>query len=293
MPCFTPLKGWRAPGGRVVFEGSEGWRDRPVTLRCGQCQACRLDRSRQWALRCVHEAQLHDRNSFLTLTYDQEHVPKDGSLRVRDWQLFAKRARKAFGPFRFFHAGEYGDTNYRPHLHALVFGLDWAHDRVAVQQTRHKVLYTSPSLTEAWGNGLVAIGPVNWQTAAYVARYCMKKAQANHQSYRRIDLETGEEYYVHPEYVTMSRRPGIGANWYRRYKSDVFPSDELIHDGKRHRVPKYYDQQLEKEDPDTFKRIQQKRRQHVENNHQNYTEQRIRVKEIIHTQKLQQLKRPI
>lgn len=239
MPCYHPLRGWKGPGGKVVFRRESGWSDRPVDLPCGQCLGCRIQRSADWALRCVHEAQMHLHNSFVTLTYDQEHLPSDGSLRLEDWQKFAKRVRKELGPFRFFHCGEYGEKNQRPHYHALLFGLDFRHDRVSYSQT----LYGSRTLDRLWGQGFTSIGNLTYESAAYVARYVMKKLTGSQaeERYTRMDKSTGEFWSVKPEYCTMSRRPGIGSGWLEEFYEDVFPSDEVVHSGRRHRVPRFYD----------------------------------------------------
>lgn len=261
MVCFSPLKAYRGPGGQVVFSSREGYLDRPLSLQCGQCIGCRVAKSREWALRCVHEASLHERSAFVTLTYRNEiffkdgvryGLPADGSLDVRHWQLFAKRARKEFGPFRFFHCGEYGEESFRPHYHALIFGHNWMFDRRLFRESGSGRVFTSPSLESVWGHGFVTVGDVTFQSAAYVARYCMKKLNGDKglEFRRRLDERTGEEWYVRPEYVTMSRRPGIGADWYGRYSRDVFPDDFVIHDGRRHAVPKFYRRRLEAEDPD-------------------------------------------
>lgn len=281
MVCVMPLKAYRAEGGRVVFSSKEGYVDRPLTLPCGQCIGCRVDRSRAWALRCVHEASLHDRNCFLTLTYDAKHLPADGSLRKKDWQDFAKRLRKACGPFRYFHCGEYGDANYRPHYHSIVFGLDFADTRVHFVRTGATRLFRSPLLEKLWGHGFCTIGDVTFQSAAYVARYCMKKATGPlaEQAYRRVDVITGEEYYVSPEYITMSRRPGIGAGWYDKFKDDVFPSDEVIFDGKRFRPPKFYDKAYEAEFPGEFLTVRAKRMRAVANRCEELSPARLRAKE--------------
>lgn len=271
VPCFTPLKAYRASGGGVVFSAREGHSDRPLEVRCGQCIGCRIDKSREWALRCVHEAQLHARNSFVTLTYRPEvtwhkgvryGLPEDGSLDVRHWQLFAKRVRKEIGPFRYLHCGEYGDANFRPHYHACLFGLDFRDDRVLWRDQRGIRTYTSPSLEALWGHGFCTIGELTWQSAAYVARYTLKKVNGDRalEARRRINLETGEEYYVAPEYVTMSRRPGLGSEWFSRYADDVFPSDECIHEGKRYLVPEYYMRTLEQVDPELYARVKSARR---------------------------------
>lgn len=102
MACFYPLAAWQTDDGDIVFK-ERGAIKRALTLPCGQCVGCRLERSRQWAVRCMHEASLYDQNAFVTLTYDQDHLPESGSLRYRDFQLFCKRARDKLGPFRFFY----------------------------------------------------------------------------------------------------------------------------------------------------------------------------------------------
>ncbi len=247
MVCFHPLTAYKAPGGAVVFSPVEGWRDRSLELACGQCQGCRLERSRQWAIRCVHEAQLHSKNCFVTLTYDSDHLPKDGSLCLADWQKFAKRLRHKAGPFRFFHCGEYGEVNFRPHYHACIFGLDFVADRGLWKDSGKFPLFRSPLLDETWGLGFATVGALSFKSAAYVARYVMKKVNGSlaAEKYGRVDEETGEVSFVRPEYVTMSRRPGIGAGWFKQFKSDVYPADEVVHEGKRYRPPRFYDSQLD------------------------------------------------
>lgn len=293
MPCYTPLKAYRASGGGIAFDSKRGFVDRPISIRCGQCIDCRMARSREWALRCVHEAQLHERNCFITLTYNQEHVPKDGGLVVKHWQDFAKRARHEFGPFRFFHCGEYGDKNFRPHYHACLFGIDFP-DQEPFQKTGDRTTYTSPSLDEKWGMGFCTVGEMNFESAAYVARYCMKKATGKHAKnrYFRIDLDTGDAYFVKPEYITMSRRPGLGANWLKQFASDVYPSDFIIHEGKKHRPPKFYDKRKEAEDPQEYEGIAKKRRDHVTSSG-DYTEERLKTKELIQRERLKRLQREI
>ena len=156
----------------------------------------------------MHEASLHERNCFITLTYRPEDLPADGSVDVRHWQLFAKRLRKRLGPFRFLHVGEYGETNYRPHYHACIFGQDFSADRVLTKEVGDSKHYTSPTLESVWGHGYTHIGLLTMTSAAYVSRYCVKKLTGpqGKESRRRIDTDTGEEYFVRPEYLTMSRR---------------------------------------------------------------------------------------
>ena len=192
MACTKPLTGYRNNEGKVKFRKSTFIDkldpDRP-TVACGQCIGCKLERSRQWAVRIMHEASQHPVNSFITLTYDNQHLAKDLSLDVRDWQDFAQRKRnllraeaKATGnenpeasQFRYFHCGEYGDRRHRPHLHACIFGIDYTGDRIYSHTRNGNKLYRSATLDKLWGRGDCIIGDLTFESAAYVARYCLKK----------------------------------------------------------------------------------------------------------------------
>ncbi len=279
------MHGFRAPGGQVKFSRRDAWVDRPVTVSCGQCSSCRLERSRQWALRCVHEAQMHERNCFLTLTYDPKHLPADGSLDVSHWQKFARRLRKNIGPFRFLHCGEYGEENRRPHYHACVFGMDFRSDMEVIEQKKGYDIWTFPTAVEQWSMGRVAIGNLTFDSAAYVARYIMKK----------VSGPPAEEHYggLKPEYVTMSRRPGLGARWFERYSSDVYPDDFVVHDNRKFRPPVFYDRELEKRDPALLEVVKRKRvvaaKQHVDDQ----TPDRLLVREIVTDARLSQLGRDV
>lgn len=292
MACYTPLKAYRAAGGRVVFSSKEGYSDRPLDLPCGQCRGCRAERSRQWAIRCVHEAQMHDANSFVTLTYSPQELPADGSLVVKHWQDFAKRLRKRVGSFRFFHCGEYGEDNFRPHYHACMFGVDFASDRVLLRENRGHRLYTSSVLAETWGKGFCTIGDLTYESAAYVARYIMKKATGDLASkrYGRVDDVTGEYWEVRPEYVTMSRRPGIGSTWFDSFMGDVYPEDEVVHNGRRFRPPRFYDSKL---DDDVLQGLKDKRLKAAAKSAKELTPERLRVREKVAEARLSRLVRNI
>lgn len=291
MACYNPLKGYRGPGGKVVFTHTAGWVDRHVTVACGQCLGCRLERSRQWATRCMHEASCHVQNSFVTLTYDDDNLPANGGLVLKDWQNFAKRLRKARGPFRFYHCGEYGDTNGRPHYHAALFGIDFMAD-----QTLYKLspqghgLYNSPSLQSLWPQGFAVVGALTYESAAYVARYVMKKVTGKKaaEHYERCNPSTGEVYSLRPEYTTMSRNPGIGKNWLNKYIDDVYPEDYVVINQSKSRPPKYYDAQLSDDDLAELKR---RRRSQATKHSANNTPERLRVREKIQQRKARQLKR--
>lgn len=256
MPCFHPLDAWRmAVDGRIVFHEAPGVLSAKLQLPCGQCIGCRLERSRQWAIRCVHEAQMHEESIFCTLTYDPEHYPDRGSLNYRDFQLFMKRLRVAYGrPVRFYGCGEYGELNGRPHFHACLFGLKLS-DRVfrSTSPSGFK-LYTSEFLSRLWPMGDVSFGDVTFESAAYAARYVVKKVNgdAADEHYRRIDPVTGEVYQLEPEFSMMSLKPGIGATWFSKFQLDCLPRDECIIRGKVMKVPKYYSKLLKRMDAELY-----------------------------------------
>lgn len=261
MPCYSPVTGRRTPDGRVVFSGLEGYTDRPVTVACGRCVGCRAKRARDWAVRIVHEAKMHERNAFLTLTYDDEHLPNGESLSLRDWQLFAKRCYKRFGTFRYFHCGEYGEKLGRPHDHCIVFGEDFSSDRYPWTMRNGYPVWRSPTLEKLWPNGQSEIGSVTLESAAYVAGYVHKKvygAKAE-DHYTRVDPYTGECFSIRPEYTTMSRRPGIGRGWLDAFQEDVFPADFVVHEGKKVGTPRYYSDQLGDRDPEAREELRRER----------------------------------
>ena len=261
MGCFHPLTAYRDQQGQIRFDEKKG--GDPLKLPCGQCTGCKLERSRQWALRCTHEASLHADNCFITLTYDAENLPPDGGLIKSDFQKFIKRLRKQTGKkIRYYHCGEYGDRNNRPHYHAILFGHNFADWTYLFDSPSGEAIYTSPTLEKIWKKGFVTVGTVTFQSAGYVARYCMKKLngplkdQINKKTglkpYERFNDYTGEIIEVLPEYSTMSRRPGIGHNWISTYTSDVYPKDFTTINGMRSKPPRAYDRYLESIDPEMY-----------------------------------------
>lgn len=245
MACFSPLLAWQLDGGEIVFV-ERGKIKRELQLPCGQCVGCRLERSRQWAIRCMHESQMHEHSIFVTLTYNDEEVPDDYSLNHRHFQLFCKRLRKVNGPFRFYMCGEYGDEFARPHYHACLFGC-WFDDRKFFRTGESgSHLYTSEKLSRLWPYGFSSIGDVTFESAAYVARYVLKKitGQAASKHYECVNGETGEIFSRVPEYTRMSLKPGIGYTWYQKYKKEVYPLDRVVVRGMEMKPPKYYDNLL-------------------------------------------------
>jgi len=265
-----------------------------ITLPCGQCTGCRLERSRQWAIRCSHEASLYDENSFITLTYKDDALPPYGSLQKAHFQKFMKRLRKA-NPgrkIRYYHCGEYGDDLGRPHYHACLFNYDFP-DRVLFKETGETKLYSSKTLERLWPFGFSTIGDVTFKSAAYVARYVMKKVtgRKSEEHYSVVDEKTGEIILRQPEYTTMSLKPGIGAGWYEKWSSDVYPSDEIIIEGRSIKPPRFYDNKYELTNPKEFNLIKMEREQHAEDHADDNTPQRLGVREQVHHAQLRNLKR--
>ncbi|QCQ84872.1 replication initiator protein [Blackfly microvirus SF02] len=223
-----------------------------IRVPCGKCTGCRLERSRQWAVRSMHEASLHERNCFITLTYSDEHLPVDYSVHERDWQLFMKRLRKQAFPqlIRFLACGEYGEKFLRPHYHALIFGFD-PDDKILFETSpRGDKLYLSKMLQASWPFGLVTVGSLTYQSASYTARYAMKKIsgpQADTHYLRQHPLH-GFICRVRPEFLLMSRRPGLGQGWFEKYGQETFTHDSVIIDGREAQPPRFYFQQLTEED---------------------------------------------
>ena len=245
--CTSPLLAWRDPVKGVSF-AKTSHSGETLELPCGQCIECRFKRSRDWAIRCMHEASLHADNSFITLTYAPEHLPDDQSLHYEHFQRFMKRLRKCVClPVRFYMCGEYGEDFGRPHYHACIFGYGFPDKKPLMRTTRGDTLYTSEMLSQLWPYGLSSIGEVNFQSAAYVARYIMKKITGDpaFAHYNKID-EDGVVTSRVPEFTRMSLKPGIGAGWFNKYHSDVFPHDHVIVKGKEVSVPRYYTDRVRK-----------------------------------------------
>ena len=271
MSCYSPLHAYKGKSNnaekvKIVFRRPDSWKGEKLDLPCGQCIGCRLERSRQWAVRCMHEASLYADNSFLTLTYDDAHIPSrpgncvrcttphsiNRSLCVSDFQDFMKRLRKSLAPnpVRFYHCGEYGENLGRPHYHALLFNVDFK-DKKFFSSRGGNPIYTSAHLSSLWPQGFAVIGNVTFESAAYVARYVMKKVNG--------DRKTSHYEGLLPEYTTMSRRPGIGARWYEKFKTDVYPHDRIIVRGNPTRPPRFYDNLLAREDRSTLELLKIKR----------------------------------
>lgn len=306
MACFYPLSAWRVSSGEILFH-DRGNGDY-LQLPCGQCIGCRLERSRQWAMRCMHEASLNNENNcFITLTYSPENLPPDGGLVKKDFQLFIKRLRKTTKQkIKYYHCGEYGDRNNRPHYHAILFNYNFDDWTYLYDSDAGSEIYTSPTLEKIWGLGFVTIGTVTFESAGYVARYCMKKINGKKADeinpktglthYERVNSFTGEIIKVIPEYATMSRGGrsgrGIAHNWIKQFKSDCYPKDFTTIRGLRMRPPKYYDKYLEAIDPMMYDDIKQGRIIQSYKSEEN-TAPRLHSRKIVKEAQFNQLKRSL
>lgn len=288
MPCYSPLVGYFGKdvhpvtgGRRLVFDKMKSFSGIPVQVPCGQCIGCRLERSRQWALRIVHEKRMHRDSAFLTLTYDDKNLPEGNSLSVRDLQLFMKRLRFKYGKYiRFYACGEYGETTRRPHYHVLLLNMTFP-DLKQWKVTRSgSTLYVSKSLGELWNVGHSYVGDVTFSSAAYVARYCTKK----------IVGAAADAHYAGraPEFSTMSRRPGIGMEWIEKYGDEAYAHDSAIADGKEVPLTRFYDTKMSAREPEAPKglidkrlmsRVKRSRRRKALANKADNTPERLRVRE--------------
>lgn len=282
MACYKPM---HIPSG-----------DKKQEVPCGKCIGCRLERSRQWAVRCMNEADMHENNQFVTLTYKDEELVWGNSrptLYPRHLQLFMKKLRKQEAKkqasLKFFACGEYGEENQRPHYHALIFGLDLT-DRKYSSTRNGNRYYTSDYVENVWGHGGVIIGDVTFESAAYVARYLMAKKTGKQSVYY-------EEQGIQPEFVRMSRGGkdgrGIGYSWYEKYHGDIFPHDYMVSRGVKVRPPQYYSKLYSETDPEEMEYIKEKRHAQKEATFDDNLGRRLRVKEAVKLSQLRMLKRDL
>lgn len=191
---------------------SRPYRQGVVEFGCGQCRPCRINRARLWTGRIFLESQLHEENTFITLTYGPDKGNNPGELSPDDVRLWRGRLRHYLGhEFRYYIIGEYGPQTGRPHYHGILFG----------------VSPTSSACDDAWGLGFVQCGSVTPESARYVAGYCTKGALADYENGVRKDGR-------YPEFSRMSRKPGLGARWVDAIAYHVgqnYGLQKLIEDG--------------------------------------------------------------
>lgn len=289
MSCFRPIKGYIGPDG--IFKPGSIRQVGPWGLRsqvpCGHCDGCRRFKRDSWAIRCHHEAKYHRHNSFITLTYDDEHLPYAGSLSRQHFDNFMKYLRMEIAPLRvrFFAAGEYGETYKRPHYHLLLFGYKFP-DFKAAQTGKEFTEGNSAFLDRIWGKGFTSIGEMSYPAASYVAKYCIKrpskKLAEENGLYTRIVGEKLVE--VEPEFNTQSKMPGLGTKWIEEHWRDVYPADRVVimtPKGPRIKTPPtFYDDWLRKNEPGIYAQVKLKRIEKTDPLHPEFTETRLAVREL-------------
>lgn len=293
MVCYTPLTAYyskevsKHTGRRgITFDRGASFSGVKLSLPCGQCIGCRLARSLQWGIRCMHEKQMHDMSSFVTLTYDDDFLPEGGTLVKSDVQKFLKRLRERLKVkgIRYYMCGEYGERTNRPHYHILFFNLDFLDKKFYKTAKAGEKLYTSELLREIWPFGHNVIGDVTLESCCYVARYIVGKVLG----------DKADDWYMGrlPEYTDMSRRPGIGSTWYERYGVHSHKSgDFAVLSGKRVRMPRFYDTRYELVDASALSVLKVRRRRSALVHRKDGMVDRRRVRERVALARLSMSKR--
>jgi hypothetical protein len=250
----------------------------------------------------VLESKMHPDNCFVTLTIADEHRDPDKSLKKEDAQKFLKRLRKHLWKdegirIRYYLCGEYGETTAREHYHLCIFGWNPSDRKFfKFNKTRDKI-YTSETLQNLWTKGFVTVGDFTQQTAEYCAKYVTKAIIGTDadNTYSITDSQTGEIQKRLAPFQTSSRNPGLASNWYDKYQCDAYPSDFIIIDGKKRKVPPYFDKKLKKTDPLALQAIKRKRvdtgNEWVNRNSDTQKLQHLEAKKVILHQKLHLRKR--
>ena len=287
-----------------------------IQIPCGKCIGCRLAYSRQWANRCLLEAQQYENNQFVTLTYASENlsyskekqvdketgeiftiptlVPEDLTKFMKDLRRYYKYHYNHEG-IRFYACGEYGEQYHRPHFHLIIFNLPIEDLQYLYTTNAKNKVYTSEIISKIWDKGLCSIGEVTWDSAAYVARYVMKKLKGR-------ESETYKKLGIVPEFVRMSRNEGIAKAYYEQHKEEIYKNDEIILQKKdKVEVVKpcsYYDKMFDIDNHELMEKIKAKRAEIAQANQKlqlektNLTkEEYLEVKERNKMAQIQTLKR--
>lgn len=269
MYCHHPLEMHKSPS--LTVTGKRGWTfdlrdsldpdrlipEMHIQVPCGQCIACRVRKAQEWSARLWLEWKSSSQEScFLTLTYDDEHLPCDRSLRVQDYQLFLKRLRKQLEPvkIRYYCAGEYGSQLDRPHYHLILFGTDFGSDKLPlcnVFNRLHPQYYISSLVAQCWPMGYHTIAPLSDACICYVAKYVIKKAVGR----------SADDWYAGrlPEFGIGSK--GIARAWYDQNHDNMWDKGFFRWGDrfKKCRPVRYYEKILEKNDFDRLTNIKQDR----------------------------------
>lgn len=230
MQCLNPIKAGFNEAGALIFSSKKlDLGQVPFAFECRKCLPCRLNTAREKAVRALHEAQMHPKNIFLTLTYDNEHLLSP-RLHYKDFQDFMKKLRHTQDEkITYIVTGEYGDKNKRPHWHALLFNYRPADEKALRSTERGDQVYSSETLTNLWGGGLTEYGEITLDSANYTARYAAKKLVHGHD----------QSHDYHPIHKTSSRR-AIGRSWIEKFHEHTFQNGFCIVKGQKTKIPRYY-----------------------------------------------------
>jgi len=323
MACTKPRTAWKCglheSGKQKLVFVKPGTGYEVQKIPCGKCISCKLDYSREWATRIVHETKTAQISCFLTLTISPDSMVKKGFTRYekhlkrevyyppysvykRTVQLFIKRLRKSiaikhkkkkiYQKIKYFACGEYGDGRRRPHYHIVIMGYDFP-DKTFWQYSKSgEMLYRSRQLEKLWQYGYSSIGEVTFNSAAYVARYTLKKTK-DKKKYEFVDgydEETGEIFIhnLNPEFITMSK--SIGLKWWQKYYTDT-DKDYILVDEKKTKIPRYYDKQREEKDPDSLVKIKQEREKRAKEQQKDDNAKRRMARNIVKLEQNKMLKR--
>ena len=312
MACFKPLAAhytWRGEVAVTRAVGQTGLEQGEFAVPCGRCIGCRIDQSKQAAVRCVHEermqAEAGRQSTFLTLTYEDHNVPDcfvnkktgeyygNGTLDPNDHVDFVNKLRlrlyRKGQSFRYYMCGEYGEKFLRPHFHYLIFGYGFP-DKEPWRIHKGVQYYRSEELESIWNYGHSSIGHVTVESAAYCARYVKKKinGQLADAHYRNAANER-----ILPEFTRMSLKPGIGASWFEKYGvTDVYDSgDFIVINGVKYSTPRYYDKLYERLDADALASIKSQREERARAFQFDNTYERLQTKEEAQRLRLKRLHR--
>jgi hypothetical protein len=289
VACYHPIPAAQGnPGDGVRLNPPLG--EAHLALPCGKCIGCKTSRATHWAHRCSHESKSWDHNTFITLTYADEHLPYGGYLDPVALQLFYKRLRRAAGrnqrsitsdhssSIRYFSCGEYGEKEGRPHYHAILFNAGFS-DRYRTGKDK----YSSDTLSKLWPFGDASLGDATPAAANYIAQYQLKKQTGRGR--HTIDADG----VIRPEpFLRMSLKPAIGYTWLERFKTDL-THGYLVEDGTKTAIPRTYLTRLKTTDPELHAEITFKKGQHtIDYPTDNSDPQRLKAAEKIHLQKKQQ-----
>lgn len=307
MTCFHPMEVWRCRNlddkrFSILFSEKKASRfdfSERIKIPCGQCIGCRDDRAMQWAIRCTHEASLYSKNCFITLTYDDDYMPKNYGIDISWIQRFNKRLRKKYREckIRTFYCAEYGSKPVmvgsplgRPHFHEILFNFDFPDKYFWSYSPNGKPIYRSPTLEELWPYGFSTIQDMSYGAARYCARYALKKINGKLRDEYYMDPRTGE--IRNQEVCKASNRPGIGYEWIKKFKNDVYPDDFIVmENGYKAHPPRYYDKVFDLFDHDSFMDIKDTRQCRAAEYAENNTPERLAVREEVFRSRLRERKR--